>query len=483
MRLIKATGALALTGVIVLTMAGCRQSAGTTPPSQDTTRPAGWTEATHGSKASPNYEIVFPQERVNRIKITITPEDWQAMQTNMTELFGRKGTGQPGGMPGPGALPGGAAMSAQNPLFVPADIEFNSLIWTNVGVRYKGNSSLRSAWNSGTLKLPLKLDFDQFEDEYPEINNQRFYGFKQLSFSNAFKDGTYMRDAITSDILTEAGLAAAETAYYEVIMDYGQGEVNLGLYVMIEVVDDTVIDRVFGSDSGNIYQGDGAGTSLAKGTYARIQESFQKENNEQKADWSDIEALYNILHSGERTADPAAWRKSLESIFDVDVFLEWLAIGSIIQHWDAYGAMSHNFYLYNNPETGKLTWISWDHNEVLGVTGGPGGGAREGRQAGLGARSNVSLSRDEVGQNWPLIRYLLDDPVYHARYDGFLRETINSVFKPATLEKKCRVLAALITPYAVPGSGGATFASAVEELIKNINERYQATVSYLGEGR
>jgi spore coat protein H len=476
MRWGKTTGVLALTGVIVLTMAGCRQSVETVPAAEETIRPAGWTDATHGNNADPNYEVVFPRDKVNQIKMTIAPEDWQAMQANMTGLFGQPGTGQPGGARKPGALPGGADMAPQNPIFVPADIEFNGLTWTNVGVRYKGNSSLRSAWNNGTLKLPLKLDFDQFEDKNPEISGQRFYGFKQLSFSNAFKDGTYMRDAITSDLLAEAGLAAAETAYYEVIIDYGQGEVKLGLYVMIEVVDDTVINRVFGSDSGNIYQGDGAGTSLARGTFTRIREGFQKDNNELQADWSDIEALYNVLHSGERTADPAAWRKSLEAIFDVDVFLEWLAIGSIIQHWDAYGAMTHNFYLYNDPETGKLTWISWDHNEVLGVAGGAGGGA------GIGARSNVSLSRDEVGQNWPLIRYLLDDPVYHDRYDGFLKETINGAFKPSALEKKCRELAEMIAPYATPGSSDTAFASAVQQLIKNINERYQATVAYLGEG-
>lgn len=37
----------------------------------------------------------------------------------------------------------------------------------------------------GDSKLPLKLDFDEFEDDYPEIENQRFYGFKQLSLANA----------------------------------------------------------------------------------------------------------------------------------------------------------------------------------------------------------------------------------------------------------------------------------------------------------
>jgi spore coat protein CotH len=71
-------------------------------------------------------------------------------------------------------------MTPENPTWVPATIEFEGNTWTNVGVRYKGNSSLTSGWRSGTLKLPLKLDFDEFEDDYPEIDDQRFYGFKQF---------------------------------------------------------------------------------------------------------------------------------------------------------------------------------------------------------------------------------------------------------------------------------------------------------------
>ena len=39
-----------------------------------------------------------------------------------------------------------------------------------------------------SYKLPFKLDFDEFEDTYPEIDDQRFYGFKQLSFSSNCSD-------------------------------------------------------------------------------------------------------------------------------------------------------------------------------------------------------------------------------------------------------------------------------------------------------
>ena len=108
-------------------------------------------------------------------------------------------------------------------------------------------------------------------------------------------DTTFMRDAVASDILAEAGIASAETAFYELFVDYGEGPVSFGLYTMIEVIDDTVIDRVFGNDDGNIYEADGTAASLAEGTFDGISTSFQKENNEDEADWSDIEALYTAF--------------------------------------------------------------------------------------------------------------------------------------------------------------------------------------------
>jgi spore coat protein H len=514
----KSTLLVTIVGLLALVLAGCGQpetTEGSSSAGEQITRPEGWTEETHGNNVDPNYDVVFPQDDVNQIKITINSDDWEAMQANMTELFGAPGTQHPGGFPRggvppgageppiPGGLPPGpdniprgedlvpdagarlgggwADMASENPSWVPATIEFNGLTWTNVGIRYKGNSSLTGSWRSGSLKLPFKLDFDEFEEEYPEIDNQRFYGFKQLSFSNAFRDSTYMRDAISADILAEAGLVAAETAYYEVIIDYGEGEVNLSLYVVIEVIDDTVIERFFGDDSGNIYEGDGPGTSLAQGTLNQVQDCFLKENNQQEADWSDIEELYNVLHSEDRTSDPEAWRESLESIFDVDTFLEWLAISAIIQHWDTYGSMPHNFYLYHNPDTGLLTWISWDHNLVFGAGGGMGG--RDGRDVpGGGVRGKASLGREEVGQNWPLIRYLLDDPVYYERYIEYIEETINGAFNPDEMAEKCQELAELIVPYVAKDTDEAAFESAVHVLIDRVYERFEAATTFLAAG-
>ncbi|MBN1189316.1 MAG: CotH kinase family protein [Dehalococcoidales bacterium] len=558
MKRIKMIALAGLAGFLSLLAAGCGNSDSAVDSDSASTleaisgdmtglsiRPEGWTEAAHGDEAAPDYDTVFPADKVNRMKITIASGDWEAMQADMVRLFGEKGTGQQGRMPGagnmqppggfdPGAAPqpggrppgegivpgqddigpaaapqegdmfqpgnmppgagmarqgngdfpggagmpgrGGGDMTPENPMWVPATIEFNGLIWTSVGVRYKGNSSLTSGWRSGSLKLPLKLDFDEFEDEFAEIENQRFYGFKQLSLSNSFSDGTCMHDAVASDILAEAGLPSARTAYYEIIMDYGEDEVDLGLYVMIEVVDDTVIERFFGSDSGNIYEAEGRGASLAADSASMIESSFDKENNREEADWSDIRELSDVLHSGQRISDPAAWRQSLESVFDVDMFLEWLAISALIQHWDTYGSMTHNFYLYHDTDSGQIKWISWDHNQVL--AGGQGGMMGRG-----GLNRSVSLDREEVSQNWPLIRFLLDDPLYYERYTAFMRETVDGAFNPQRVQGKCRELADLISPFVTGTDRGEAFESEVDKLIDCISERAQAAEDFLSEGR
>ena len=42
-------------------------------------RPSGWSDDSHGKNAEPNYSIVFPQDKVNRIDITISESKWKAL--------------------------------------------------------------------------------------------------------------------------------------------------------------------------------------------------------------------------------------------------------------------------------------------------------------------------------------------------------------------------------------------------------------------
>ena len=68
-------------------------------PLNDEGHPVGWTEETHSNDVAPNYAVVFPDDEVNRLDITIAPEDWQAMLDDMTAMYGEFGQGGGGGLP------------------------------------------------------------------------------------------------------------------------------------------------------------------------------------------------------------------------------------------------------------------------------------------------------------------------------------------------------------------------------------------------
>ena len=90
----------------------------------------------------------------------------------------------------------------------------------------------------------------------------------------------------------------------------------------------------------------------ATGNWQQLNDNiFEKKNNKKKADWSDIEAFIKALNSPERTTNAAQWRADLEKTFNIEHFLKYLAVNNTIVNWDSYGAMAHNFYLYNSPNS------------------------------------------------------------------------------------------------------------------------------------
>ena len=511
----------------------------------------------HSADVEPNYEIVFPQDTVNEITITISAENWAAMLADMEAKYGEMGTGtQGGGMgmrpgnrpegwesgekpdfpqdaettPGlpdeqgtqpqpfeegaPGNFqPGGAGMGmantgvdSENPIWVEVTIELNGEVWENVGMRFKGNSSLMQSWSSGDLKMPFKLDFDEFEDTHPEVTDQRFYGFKQLSFSSNFSDESYLHEKVTADLFREAGVPSSQTAFYAISLDTGEGVEYFGLYTAVEVVDDTLIETQFRDDSGNVYKPDGTCATFTAGTYDEA--CYDKETNQDEADYSDVSALLETLNSDVRLSDPTAWRESLEAVFDVAGFIDYLAVNNVVQNWDTYGVMSHNYYLYNDPETGQLTWIPWDNNMAMqsGMGGGMGfdtaiqnapqmpqnddavenqpgdwGGNRPG-----GDRGTISLGMDEVTDAWPLIRYLMDDEMYSAMYAESLERVITDVVTEEALFDRFDQYAELIADYVAAEQDTDTGSSAQQSLDEAINalkahitERIAAAEEYL----
>lgn len=523
---------------------------------QQVTRPEGWSTLSHGSDADPNYDVVFEQGRVMRIDFVIAPEDWMSMlddlysnfasgpggdkepdpnaqqdnpflqpdgpkelplhiaccvgksegdetilvEPNGNELMGHcvfddRGTLvfkpdypksmnppldpslQSANQPmNPREQPANQALgfpnaNGANPIYVEATCLFQGQIWEHVGIRFKGNSSLRDTAQSGTLKIPFHLEFDHFEEAYPSIDNQRFFGFKDLSLSNGFRDSTLLREKTANDLLRLSGVPSARSAFYRVFIDVGEGPQYFGLYTLSEIPGDPMLDTLFGNSGGNLYKPEGGAA-----TFAFFDEgAFEKKTNAEAGDWSDVQAVIDALLADHRNAD--TWRTELESVFDVQSFLRWLAVDTILGNWDTYGSMPHNFYLYNDEDDDQLHWIPWDYNESLSDWFSP----------------IRALSLDDVGNEWPLIRVLADDPVYYASYLSYLDETLRSALDVDALQQTIQDSWRLIQPYVVGDQGeqsGFTllrnpqeFSQGLDQLLDYVERRAQEVQAFLIEER
>lgn len=528
--------------LILTSILSCSDSKSNTGSSksitEDIDRPDGWGVESHSKDADPNYDLVLGSD-VKQIDIVISDSAWQVMMTDMEQNYGTFGSSSMGGpaksgltktsttnaapqeatdaclglnigesctvsigpntisgtcnndldgayacIPDNGGTPPGVPpdvsepveFSSEDPVFVPCDVEFEGLKWTKVGIRFKGNSSLSGSWGSGSFKMPFKLDFDEFEDEFPEINDQRFYGFKKLSFGNNIFDDSQIREKVASDIFREAGVPTAIKSFYRVYIDVGDGEGSkyFGLYTGSEMPWKPFLNAQFGNDEGNLYKPDG-GQSKFESSNLINETSFPKKTNEDAADWSDINNLITALNDSTRSTNPATWRAELETHLNTDNFLRWLAVNTVIQNWDTYGISTHNFYFYADPnDANRFTWIPWDNNEALQNSHG---------------RAPLSLDLSEVGADWPMIRNLMDDSVYNARYWELIQEFNESdVFSEASLSSRFQMAHDLIEPYVTGTDGeqngytliqGSGFETSVSDLNRFIQERKQAVIAEL----
>lgn len=434
----------ALIGLPLFALLGCGTVDGGGLCEDDTSdmkRPDNWVRESHCPGEEPAYDNVFDTAVVHRIDIVVSASDYAASYANLD------------------AIEAETASVADydelsSPAYFPATVTYGGRVWNDVGMRWKGHASLMGAYRNGVKKLSFALNFDRFEDVKSEVFGQRFWGFNKLSFSNGYNDPSLLRDKTAADIFRNAGVPAARSSFAAVYIDVGDGlgPTYHGLYTIIEDPADKMMKTQLGDGAGggNLYKpfGDPARwASLAEYGAPQIQQYFEKQTNEEASDWSDVIAAITALHA-DRTVDPSTWRANFEAVFNVSAFLKALAVNQVIGNWDAYGCMHHNYLLYGNPlDNNRLLWMPWDLNEAL----------LEKTSAGCPPAGSVLLDEitygdpadpnNTVDTNWPLVRFLLADPVYRPEYLQALQAVLDTAFNVADLTAKIQADHDLVSPW------------------------------------
>ena len=116
----------------------------------------------------------------------------------------------------------------------------------NVALRAKGNTSLSTVSQLGSERYSLKLEFDRFQE------TNTYHGLDKLCLNNLIQDYTMMKDYIAYKLMNEFGVASPLVSYVYVTVN---GE-DWGLFLAVEAVEDSFLERNYGSDYGDLYKPD-----------------------------------------------------------------------------------------------------------------------------------------------------------------------------------------------------------------------------------
>lgn len=287
------------------------------------------------ASSSVDYWTVFDDSRVRRIDLALTQANWDALWAN-----------------------------PEAKVQVQADAAIMGERLKDIGLRMRGQFSLRE---SGAKK-PWKMDTDAY------IEGQEYKNLRQLLLLNNIGDPSMLKEKLAYEMMAFAGLPASHAAYVELWIDITDDAVPplyWGVYTLVERIDNKYLANRFGRDSvgGNLYKASHAqrgpmnlvyyGDQIEDYPTQNGQYAYGKMNNESAADYSDVIALCRVV-DGSAYADEAAFIRAIEGAFNVDAFLRYMAVVNILDDWDSYPHTGNNYYLFNDPVSGKFQWLPWD---------------------------------------------------------------------------------------------------------------------------
>ena len=408
--------------------------------------------------------------------------------------------------------------SAASEQFIAADVIVNGVKFQSVGIRPKGNSSLTQVASSDSDRYSFRLQFDEY------VKDQTCFGLESLVLNNMLGDNSYMKEYISYDLMREAGVDAPCFGFADIAVN---GEA-WGLYLAVELYNDSYLERVYGDASGVLYnvksmemggnngdqdsgeisnfgangggvnrpsalpgagpegQGEDAGSggalpggqmlpdtegvpsgaaestpSAAAGESAGADNTsgrnaggmgrggssggtlvYTDDNSSSysaifgnvvgkgtESDYREVIAALRALSDG----------RDLETYFDVDQILRYLAAHTVVVNLDSYSSgMAQNYYLCE--VDGQITVLPWDYNLAWG-------GFQSGSASSvINFPIDTPVSGVEMSAR-PLIDKLFANEAYLARYHSYLGQLIDSYFTGGKFAAKVAALDTLIAGY------------------------------------
>ena len=250
----------------------------------------------------------------------------------------------------------------------------------------------------------LKLDFDDI------IEGQTYQHRKRMTLNNNRQDVSNARQCMAYDYFRKAGLVAPRCNFARVTVN---GEF-LGIYTHLEPIKKPFLQDNYGDNDGNLYE-----AQLTDfGEF--LNEKFEKKTNETENDRSDLELVSDVLALPE-----AEFAQSIEAVIDVEEFIRFWAMETLLGHWDSASGNGNNFYIYRSPVDNLFHFIPWGADASF---------------------SGIHLFKPDSGplyRNFRLASRLYAIDTYRQQYLDTLNEYLNTIWNEDEFEEELNRIATL----------------------------------------
>jgi spore coat protein CotH len=304
--------------------------------------------------------------------------------------------------------------------YIKADLTIDGTLIEDVGMRLKGNSTLRSLQDGGDSaggdgmpggggddaqpgaaeqgaaepggggmvqlsadspqELPWLISFDEY------VEGRSYQGHTEIALRPAASGSdTALNEALALSLTAESGQTTQDYSFTSVSVNGGDSAARL----VLDAPDAQWADAY---GNGVLYKGraDGSFDYLGEDP-TDYEDSFKQINAEGSYDLQPVMNLLDFVNN----SDDEEFAAELDDHVDVESFAEYLATQELLSNADAMDGPGNNYYLWYDTDEEKFTVLSWDLNMALSGMGG--GGAVPGGQADEASTDRTTGDADTAG--------------------------------------------------------------------------------------
>ena len=258
---------------------------------------------------------LFATDRITNIDIELPKADWDEIRVQgrvFSEALSKELTEKPY-------------------TYAKGNITIDGVLIENVGIRKKGFlGSLNSERPS------LKVKFSEYEKQSP------VKGLDRLTLNNNNQDAGRICQYLAFKLFRDSGTHASRCGFAKVTVN---GK-YLGIYSNVEAIKSNFLEHSFGETKGAVYEG------TVTDFYPEYVEKFEPKNKAAKKA-EHIKKVTDILESAKIDLE------KLDEVVDVDSFIKFWAMESLIGFWDGYCSNQNNYYIYRDSKTKKFHFMPW----------------------------------------------------------------------------------------------------------------------------